>query len=520
LAARNVFLSVFASVVFASTLAAQAPPTRPHDDLGKITVNTSPPLFATMAALDQCGFETEDAGYDPLRQTIRSKVAERIHTSQEAEKALEQACSAVRDHALPDHSQDMAQYISLALNLDGPPFSLKRKEADLPPDAANVVSFVTALQRLESTAGLSAVWQQVAPAYESRLQVLHDPLSKMLFSTDLYLRLPLSSYLGREFVIYIEPQLPSGLVNARNYSDDYYVALSPVRATSHMDEIRHTYLHYILDPLILKRANAIKKVQPLMPVVAKAPLPDNYKRDASLLVTESLIRAIESRLYTAPGTDAKKLEAERAARAKAAVEQGFVLTQYFYDALTKFEKDTVGIRDTIADMLYQIDIDREKKRASEVTFASSSSGEVLAQTSRSQQSVSQLDVAEQKLAANDVAGARQIAQAVLDQKTPGEDQGRALFVLARAAVLSRDVPDAEAMFERALEVSKDSRVLAWSHISLARIFDLKCIRPQAISHYRAAIETHTTDQQAQAAARQGLQAPPPSQCESGKGSNE
>jgi tetratricopeptide (TPR) repeat protein len=520
LAARNVLLSVFASVAFASALPAQTS-NRPHDDLGKITVNTSPALFATMAVLDQCGFESDDAGYDALRQTIHSKVEERVRASQAAQQAVAQACSAVRDHALPDHSQDLAQYISLALNLDGPPFALKRKEADLPPDAANVVSFVQALQQVESTAGLSNLWQQVVPVYETRLQALHEPLSKMLFATDLYLRLPLSSYLGREFVIYIDPQLPPGLVNARNYSDDYYVALSPARAASHMDEIRHTYLHYILDPLILKRANAIKKIQPLMPVVQKAPMPDNYKRDASLLVIESLIRAIEARLYTAPGTDAKKLELERAAHAKAAVEQGFVLSQYFYDELTRFEKDTVGIRDAIADMLYNIDVEREKKRASQVTFASSSiGGEVLAQSSLPQQSVSQLDLAEQKLATNDIAGARQIAQAVLDQKTPGEDQGRALFVLARVAVLSRNVPDAEAMFERALEVSKDPRVLAWSHISLGRIFDLKCVRPQAISHYKAAIETHTTDQQAQAAAQQGLQSPGRSQCDSEKGSNQ
>jgi hypothetical protein len=83
-----------------------------------------------------------------------------------------------------------------------------------------------------------------------------------------------------------------------------------------------------------------------------------------------------------------------------------------------------------------------------------------------------------------------------------------MFVLARAAVLSKDIDGAQAMFERSLESTKDARVLAWSHISLARIFDLKCVRAQAVSHYRAAMDTGTNDQQVRSTAERGLQSTP------------
>jgi tetratricopeptide (TPR) repeat protein len=107
----------------------------------------------------------------------------------------------------------------------------------------------------------------------------------------------------------------------------------------------------------------------------------------------------------------------------------------------------------------------------------------------------------------DPEGAQQIAQQVLDQKT--EDQGRALFILARSATLKRDVNGARVLFERALEVSHDPRILAWSHISLARILDLMCNRDGALSHYKAAALAGDTSADTKAAADKGVQELPP-----------
>ena len=502
---RRVLIAL-AILTFALVACAQEPaPARAQDDLGKVKVDTSPALFATLAILDQCdALDASDA--DSLREEIRAKVAANIRSQAESQRVLEQLCRFEAEHRVSDPAQNVAQYVSLALNLSEPPFALKRKEADLPPDAANVLGFLSGLQSLHASAGFESIWLKIVPAYESRLQALHAPLSKMLFDTDLYLKLPLSSYVGREFVIYIDPQLPVGLVNARNYSDDYYMAISPARVTAHLDEVRHTYLHYILDPLLLKRANVVKKLEPLKPFIAEAPVGDSYKRDATLLTTESLIRAIEARNLPAAGKSTKELEAERAGMAKTAMEQGFVLTQHFYEQLIQFERQPTGMRDAIGNLLYSIDIDREKKRASSIAFAKDSiGGEILASNGSP---TSLLDEAEHRLAQSDITGARSIAEQVVREHTAGEDQGRAMFVLARAAVLSKDIDGAQAMFERSLESTKDARVLAWSHISLARIFDLKCVRAQAVSHYRAAMDTGTNDQQVRSTAERGLQSTP------------
>ena len=63
-----------------------------------------------------------------------------------------------------------------------------------------------------------------------------------------------------------------------------------------MQQIRHTYLHYLLDPLALKNGGSFKRLEPLLEDVKDAPMDEAFKTNISLLVTECLIRAIEERL--------------------------------------------------------------------------------------------------------------------------------------------------------------------------------------------------------------------------------
>ena len=134
--------------------------------------------------------------------------------------------------------------------------------------------------------------------------------------------------------------VPAGEINARNYGDDYFLVVSGERAELPMQAVRHTYLHYVLDPYALKHGTRLKKLDPILLAVATAPMDENFKHDASLLVTESLIRAIEARAITGAG---KEAERQRQQAVEASVKEGFVLTQYFYDALVKFERDPAGL---------------------------------------------------------------------------------------------------------------------------------------------------------------------------------
>ena len=319
----------------------------------------------------------------------------------------------------------------------------------------------------------------------------------MLLSTDVYLRLPISGYVGRQFSVFLEPMTAPGQINARNYSSDYFLVTAPEAGALKMSQIRHTYLHFVLDPLMLKRGTSLRRLEPLLKSVESAPLEPSFKRDISLLVTESLIRALEAHLAN-PG---KNEEPARLRSVDAAVAEGYILTRYFYDALTKFETEPMGLQDALPDWLYLLDVDREKKRAAEVQFASKAEPEVVSVV---KPKLSLLDLAEQRMAAGDYSGAHKLAQQALDEK---QDPGRALFILAQAASLNKDMEGARGYFERTIQVATDAGLVAWSHIYLGRISDMFSDRETALKHYRAALATGDTAPAVRAAAESGLKQP-------------
>ena len=96
-----------------------------------------------------------------------------------------------------------------------------------------------------------------------------------------------------------------------------------------MDQIRHTYLHYLLDPMAMKYPATMKRLEPLLESVKTAPMDQSFKSDVSLLVTECFIRAIEARTAGSK----KAPEAERLQAVQNSTQQGFILTPYFYEAL-------------------------------------------------------------------------------------------------------------------------------------------------------------------------------------------
>jgi hypothetical protein len=309
-------------------------------------------------------------------------------------------------------------------------------------------------------------------------------------------------------------------INARNYGSDYYVVITPGTSSGlKMDLIRHTYLHYLLDPMIGKYAANLSALEPLLDAIKLAPMDENFKSDPSLLVTECVIRSIEAR---APVSGTAPLsQQERAVQDSMA--QGFVLTRYFYERLLEFEKDNIGFRNALPAMLAQIDIRKEQKRAGQIQFASAAEPELL-QLSRPREG-KLLATAEERLSAGDAATAEKLAKEALAEKT--EDPGRALFILAQIS-LHGNMDGARDYFEQALKSTNEPKVVAWSHIYLGRIFDLQDdeengpLRVQAVAHYKAAVGASDELPEAKAAAEQGLQKPyaPPKQAGEGNSPQE
>jgi Tetratricopeptide repeat len=478
----------------------------PAQNQSSVALDTSESLFTVLTSINTCGYDQELNVSDPLRSQVRSEVARARQNSQEVKDAIAAMCKYYDEHRPPEASKTLSQYVSLALYLNpAPNLTAKVKEADMPPDATAVIGILPLMQKFYEVAGLHNIWEGNRKAFTGLTERYHQPLAKVLFDTEIYLKLPSAGRLGRGFTVYIDPMGAPGQTNARNYASDYYVVISPGTGSSlKMEQIRHTYLHYLLDPLAMKYPTAMKNVQPLLVTVKSAPMDQSFKSDASLLVTECFIRAIEART----SGSAKSPEADRLQQVTNSMQQGFILTQYFYEALIRFEKDPAGLRNAYGDLITNIDIGKERKRAAQITFATNSDPELL-HLSRPAEGRLLMD-AEKRLTAGDTENAQKLAQQALEEKN--EDPGRALFILAEVATHNSDMQGARNYFERALEVAHEPKVVAWSHIYLGRIFDLQEDRPAALDHYRAAETAGSALPEAKAAAELGLRQPyePPS----------
>jgi tetratricopeptide (TPR) repeat protein len=500
-------------------------------DNSPISLDTSETLFAVLAAMNNCGYDQSLTSSDAMRSNIRAEVQKNLQASEEAQATSVALCDYYQAHRGRDSAHDLSQYISLALYMQGPPQFLPRVKAEeIPPDAALITAFGAVLEHFYDKARLHEIWEKHRADYAALAERYHTPLAKMVFDTEIYLKLASAGYLGRTFTIYLDFLGDPNQVNARNYGLDYYVVVFPAPVGSagdspssdlastdlasagpasgnpgsssplKMDQIRHTYLHYLMDPLAEKHFSSIKRLEPLLQSVRRAPLDDNFKTDISLLVTECLIRAIEIRL----SGNKQTAEAMRSQAVDDADRQGYILTRHFYDALLKFEKDPSGIRSAYSDMLDNIDVRNEEKTAALLQFTAGAAPELL-QMSRVQEDRQTLVTAEKRLHAGDTKGAQELAQEALTKKIG--DPGRALFILAEVAVANKDIAGARENFQKAIQEAKDPKVIGWSHVYLGRILDLKEDRDGAIGEYRAALTSGTELPEIKAAAERGIAQP-------------
>ena len=494
-----------------------------------ISLVSSEPVFLMAAALNACGYDEGLEESAPVRKRVREEINQALGKSEEARAKRDKVCLYIAQHRMTGSEKDIAQYISLALYLTPPPeMETSAELTEMPPDSTQVVEIVPLLRDFVAAVDLHGIWLAMRPIYDKEADRLHDPLSNMIVATNLYLKLPASTYEGRRFVVVIEPLLSPHTVNARIYGTDYVVVVSPVDGQIRMDDVRHTYLHYVIEPLLYARASAIDRTQPILKEVRDAPLEFRYRNDTVPLTIECLIKAIEARtmntgvpVYTIPaGTPRsdlpkyeherqvyqQKVETVRLATEHHDMTQGFVLTQYFFDELIQFEKDPASLRDSIGEMVYSMDVDQQVHRARQIEFDKEADGDVLQQSKPHK--LTGLDLAESRLASGDVATATSMARQVLtvhgDTLESVADSARANFILARAAILTGHPEDAIDGFQRTLATSKEPRLLAWSHIYLGRMLDLDCKRDQAVSEYKEALEARDGQQDTRLAAERGV----------------
>jgi tetratricopeptide (TPR) repeat protein len=466
-----------------------------------VTLDSSESVFSVLAAMNACGYNAGLAASDPIRAQIRQEIDAAVQNSDEAQAAKQALCQYYAEHQESDSSSTLSEYESLALFLGPPPvFATTVKDTDLAPDARGLIGMMPLLQKFYIAAGLHAIWQEHRQDYSELTARYHVAVSKLMFDTEIYLKLPSFGYQGRQFTVYLQPMGNPGQINARNYGSNYYVVVSPgMSGITQTDQIRHTYLHYLLDPLVLKYPARLEHLSSLLAAVQNAPMDQSFKSDAGLLVTECMIRAVEIRM----SYPASVPESERQKAVQAATKQGFVLTPYFYNALAEFEKGPSGIENAYGDILAGIDVRKETKAAEQVQFASTAEPELLHVIRPAANDL--LANAEQKLSVGDAQGAQKLAEQALNEKAG--DAGQAFFIMAQVASMESDVDGAQRYFQKALETSHEAKIVAWSHIYLGRILDLREDRAGALGHYRAALTAAAALPEAKAAAERGIEKP-------------
>ena len=500
-----------------------------------ISLISAEPVFLMAAALNACGYDEGLEESAPVRKRVRDEMDMALAKSEDARNKRDKICLYIAQHRMTGGELDIAQYISLALYLTPPPeIETAAELTEMPPDATQIVEIVPLLRDFVAAVDLHGIWLALHRTYDAEADHLHDPLSKMIVSTNLYLKMPAETYNGRRFVVVVEPLFSPRMVNARIYGTDYVVVVSPQDGAIPMTDVRHTYLHYVIEPLLYVRANAIDRTQPILKEIRDAPLEFRFRSDTVPLTIECLIKAIEARtmdtgvpVYTIPaGVDRsalpryeherqiyqQKVDAIKWATVRHDMTQGFVLTQYFYEQMIQFEKDPASLKDTIGEMVYSMDVDQQVHRARDLDFDKEGDSEVL---SRSQpHKLTGLDLAEARLASGDVATASAMARQALAVHSDSPDASnsmeaiangaRADFILARAAILTGHPDQAVDDFQKTLAASKNPRLISWSHIYLGRMLDLDCKRDEALTEYQEALKTRDGQQDTRLAAERGV----------------
>jgi len=446
-------------------------------------------LFTVMAAINAAGYDegADRPDLSPIRAGVRKDLSGKSVPSIAALREFYKA------HRLADPGRDLSQYISLALLLSGPPkFELTLSPVNLPPDVIELQEMAPLLAAFYEQAEIAQLWAKYLADMEQESERYQKLLAKVIQETSGYLRMETPNYMGVRFAVYVNPLGGPGQTDGRNYGDNYYIVSSPSSVLPE-EQIRHAWLHYLLDPYAMKYPNIVQSKAALAQIAQRAgALDPAFRNNFSLLVTESLIRAIQARL--SGGDDRAKLAA-----AQDAVEEGYLLTPYFFEAMKDFVSQPVGMRLYFPEMLDAISVDKERKRLAEVQFRPTPSRPI--QESRWSPLEQMLRQAQEHLARSDYDEARKIYESISHQYGP---QAGVFYGLALVASQQKQPDLAKQYFAQSAALAYDPRIKAWSHIYLGRLLDLEGKREEAKLEYSAALSVGQLSADTKAAAEQGL----------------
>lgn len=462
-----------------------------------LQLDASENLFYTLAAMNAAGY---DEGIN-LPDNSNLRKALRDYFSKQNIACLPDLKTFYRRHmakpGLNAGVEDLSQYISWALSVTGPPdFAWRTRDVEVPPDAMGLSGFTPLMIDFYHQAHLDTLWQQVRPEFDKEIERYHAPILKMTNTVDGYLRVAAAGYLGRRFSVFIDLLAAPEQVQTRNYGDDAFVIVTPSK-DPRMYDIRHAYLHFQIDPIMIKYGMDLQQKRSLIDLVQLAPLEQHYKDDFVLLANECLIKAVECRL------DKDKGCSDRAMR------QGFVLTQYFVEQLPTFEQQQQGMRFYAEDMINAIDLKQESARISAVKFDSGALQRLARQVQvagpEQSPSAKTIDQAEELIKAKSLDKAKDLFLKALQQQGSPAEHAQAWYGLARIATLQNQPDAAVKLFDKAVESSPDPFTKGWSLVYLARLARAAGEMDKAVKFYEDALAVAGASDMALDAARKESQ---------------
>jgi len=462
-------------------------------ELGQL--DASPTLFTVMAAINSAGYDAEvdSANNSPLRNAIRQEITKRNPPSLAGIKSF------FTRHRMNNDTQELSQYISFGLSAGPPPtFAFRMRDVEIPPDVSGMMELVPLLSAFYKEAGIEDLWKRSQPMIERELARYHNPVADAVLQVNSYMRQQTSGFRGRRFQIFVELQAAPNQVQTRSYGNQYFIVVTPSPQPRIFD-VRHAYLHYLLDPLSTHYQEILDRKKPLLDHALRAKLlPDNFKEDFLLLTTESLIKAVETRLDHNP---------EHAQRA---LLEGQILTPYFMEQLPVYEKQDQSMQLYYSGMVEAIELAKEDTRLSTVNFLKEAPPAHVVKAATPPPpaptgAAKILDDGEKLYRNKDFEQAKKLFLSVLEQTDHKTMQASAYFGLGRIAAMQKDPETSERLFQKTLELEPDAFVKGWTLVYLGRLAIAADDRGAAQKYFQSALEVKGASEEALKAAKDGAQ---------------
>jgi len=554
--------------------ATQTRSTTPFDlsDYG-VQVQPDARLIIMMAALDAAGFDPTPPGKQtsPFRRLVHKDQEALDPALRERMKNFYQLNKLTGSATAADQA---ARYVSLAYAIGQPPLlEPPERSDDLPGGVLEVLDFAPLVQQFYRKSGIDERVVAYMRAYQAEGDRLRPQSADMVRAVLSFLhtrpimvsaeRVRVKSpdkkksntivYSMREHErhFYIVPDLLAapGAINFRVIADDYY-AVVPEGTDPNSSEIRHAFLQFVIDPLVVKFNREIStqrdQIKQLIDLRTKAGA--TVSPDVFIVTGRSLVAAAEARfdettrlndvltlqrrhLQQAKDDAERKSIAAEAESARAAIadetvaslaeayENGAALDFFFADQLRDFQSSGFDIANFFGDMITGIDAAKENKRleaAAEARNRATSARKAhshyglwlvdpayesrdAADVSRTAALLDKLTEVEKLLQTRNYEQAESMLKSLL-QDYPGD--ARLLFTLGQTASLwARDTTDDDQQTQRlnralanyrlavaAATPETEKGLLSRAHESMGRILAFLDQKDEAMKEFDAAIK--------------------------------